>query len=438
MSSSSASADGQVVNRSATPTSNPAPSPRRSHANVRDSLRFFVAGSVAGMCGVVVGQPFDFVKVTMQTQELVAKQQGQTGIPPRSAAVTIPRADYPAGTVRSFAYSNLSSFELRSVAHSSAPHHFAVHTRHQPPAFAMGGGIGSWNGRGPALPSHAFSSAFVRTTPTMMSRVVAVSSSASVMVPRAAAVAGASSHPLFASPFACFMATLRSSGVRGLYRGMSSPLLLVGVQKSVAFGVFGTVSQHLQGPKPLPAMGDVCVAGIAGGIANSLVLTPIDQVKISMQIAGQANPAAGGSASQPPPVSMITTARTLIRQQGWNRGVYGNFRATLLREVPMYTVYYSLYSALYQSYIVDHRNQSRFTGPPPAGKVQSSLFRVLRAEHQENLTKLLIGGVTGVGCWAACFPLDTIKSGMAAQTAQNVPNSERMDIRRMTNYIYRR
>lgn len=398
------------------------------NVKVRDSMRFFAAGSIAGAMGVLVGQPFDLIKVRMQTQELVAKQQLQTsGVQIRSAAPPPPpqpRLDWSIGNMRSFAHSNPSWLEGRSTAHPSVSYRFALHTPHQPPVFAMGGGIGSWNGRGPALASHAFSSAFVRSTPTMMNRAVAASTS--VPIPRATPASAAASPQLFTSPLSCFLSTLRTSGVRGLYCGMSSPLLLVGVQKSVAFGVFGTVSQHLQGAKPLPGMGDVCVAGIAGGIANSIVLTPIDQIKISMQIEGSA-------ASS----SMIQTARTLIRQQGWRRGVYGNFRATLLREVPMYTVYYSLYSALHQYFVVDHRNQSRFRTVSTV-KGQPSARGLLSAHHKETLTKLLIGGVTGVGCWAACFPLDSIKSSMAAQTAQNVPMHERMNIRSMIRYMYRR
>lgn len=394
------------------------------HVNVRDSMRFFVAGSVAGAMGVLVGHPFDLVKVRMQTQELVAKQQTRTA----PSLPQQPRLDWPLATMRSVTHSSPSWIEGRSSAHPSVAYRFALHTRHQPPAFAMGGGIGSWNGRGPPLASHAFSSAFVRTTPAPMNRLA--TAAASVAIPRVmpAVGAAAAAQPLFASPLACFMSTLRTSGVRGLYCGMSSPLLLVGVQKSVAFGVFGTVSQHLQGAKPLPGMADVCVAGVAGGIANSIVLTPIDQIKISMQIEGST----AGSSS-----SMIQTAATLVRQQGWRHGVYGNFRATLLREVPMYTVYYSLYSALHQYFVVDHRNQSRFRSVS-AVKGHPSARGLLTDQHKETLTKLLIGGVTGVGCWAACFPLDSIKSSMAAQTAQNVPTHERMNIRSMVKYMYRR
>ena len=249
-----------------------------------------------------------------------------------------------------------------------------------------------------------------------------------------------SSTPLFSSPLACLTSTLRSSGVRGLYRGMSSPLLLVGCQKSVAFGVFGTVVQHLQRQAPLPSLTQVCVAGIAGGVANSLILTPVDQLKIAMQIQSYGSgatevPLINNNSPQP---SMIATARQLINQQGFKQGIYGNFRATLLREVPMYSIYYTLYNLLHRSFIVDHTNRSRWTSvaQTAAGGVDLNATNWLTNGQKEALTKLVMGGLTGVGCWASCYPLDTIKSSMVTQTAQNIPYDKRKNIRQMIRHIY--
>lgn len=473
------------------------PSKNRA-VNVRDSLRYFIAGNIAGMTGVVVGQPFDTLKVRMQTQELVALAQAQSGNHSANAIahrVMQPPAvivDAPHFTQQSSGGAiPRSRLSLTGSAASGAARNFAAPSYFQPPVFSIGGGLGSMRGRG-TLSAQSFSSAFVsgsRTTTvpafnvrgpmglgsvaaTAVAAVAAAPSSIAASAGAATAGAGGAmplAAPLFTSPFACFLATLRGSGVRGLYRGMSSPLLLVGVQKSVAFGVFGTVCQHLQGSKHLPSLFETCVAGVAGGVANSLILTPIDQMKIAMQIQSYGNPGAVGaaasgelhlgSAKQP---SMLATAGTILREQGLFRGVYGNFRATLLREIPMYSIYYTLYGYLSRTFLVDPLNRSRFQPPqqtqaqtagaavahateaaallnasPLSAASGSSRFWPPSSPNQELLTKLLMGGLTGVGCWASCYPLDAIKTHMVAQTAQNIPEQHRRNIREMAAHIYR-
>ena len=39
----------------------------------------------------------------------------------------------------------------------------------------------------------------------------------------------------------CMKVTVRNDGLRGLYRGMSSPLLGIGFQKSICFGINNSV-----------------------------------------------------------------------------------------------------------------------------------------------------------------------------------------------------
>jgi solute carrier family 25 carnitine/acylcarnitine transporter 20/29 len=213
---------------------------------------------------------------------------------------------------------------------------------------------------------------------------------------------------LFRSPLECVRHTFVNAGIKGMYRGMGYPLLAVGAQKSMAFGVYGTIVQHLQGQKSRPSLSEVCIAGMMGGAANSLILTPVDQFKIAMQI--QRYDATTNGMKR---LSMIDTARTIVREQGIVHGVYGNLKATLLRELAMYSVYYTLYAHLTHTY-KDH---------------PSSLAH-------PSLSKLLMGGLTGVGCWASCYPLDVLKSTMVAQTALNIPKAERKSIPGMIKHMY--
>lgn len=108
----------------------------------------------------------------------------------------------------------------------------------------------------------------------------------------------------------------------GAYRGLASPLLAVGVQKSFAFGVFGVVAKYLQGTKSQATMKEIAVAGACGGIANSLILTPVDQIKIAQQI-------------QKEKLSLSHTIRNLIRSHGLARGLYGGLPSVVAREIPV-------------------------------------------------------------------------------------------------------
>ena len=423
-------------------------------------MRHFVAGSIAGMAGVVVGQPLDVLKVRMQTQEMLAAAtstaSAQLQANRHKLAPMLAHASHPPALIvdtPSYHHSNFPPRSFVPSGSSSNVRNFPAPSYYQRPIFSIGGGLSSGSNNGVnmrgrnmngTLSTQSFSSTLVRTA----AGPAAQGATAARAGASAAAAVAVSAPPLFSTPLSCFLSTLRGSGIRGLYRGMSTPLLLVGVQKSVAFGVFGTVAQHLQGSKPLPSLSDTCVAGVAGGMANSLILTPIDQIKIAMQIqsygaATTAGATAGGlegaaasligGSAQP---SMLNTAATIFKEQGFYSGIYGNFRATLLREIPMYSVYYTLYSALHRTFIVDELNRSRFR--PTSLSTALPARGLLSDHHKEMLTKLTMGGLTGVGCWASCYCLDTVKTSMVAQTAQNIRAEERKNIRQMIKHMHDR
>ena len=53
-------------------------------------------------------------------------------------------------------------------------------------------------------------------------------------------------HSLFLGPWDCLRKTVRGEGVRGLYKGMASPLIGATLTKTVNFGTFGFLLASLR------------------------------------------------------------------------------------------------------------------------------------------------------------------------------------------------
>merc|ERR1711991_459663 len=91
-------------------------------------------------------------------------------------------------------------------------------------------------------------------------------------------------HVEFRGPMDCLVKTVRGEGIRGLYKGMMSPLVGATLTKTVNFGAFGFLVAGLKDkgkPATLPQM---IVAGSLSAVTASLILTPVDRAKILLQI----------------------------------------------------------------------------------------------------------------------------------------------------------
>lgn len=182
-------------------------------------------------------------------------------------------------------------------------------------------------------------------------------------------------------------------------------MLGVSLQKSLAFGAYGSARSALESvyhavtgvvpgeDKVLPV---VFLAGMAGGAANTLVLTPVDQLKICLQVeervrsdamtlrqAARAFTAGHNAFGSEAGVSRTTVARRALR------AVYTAWPATLARELPGYALYFTAYEAM----------------------------STWRRRNNADWAVPLIGGVAGMLMWAFYYPLDAIKSRTMARVA---------------------
>ena len=132
-------------------------------------------------------------------------------------------------------------------------------------------------------------------------------------------------------PWQCFTSILRQEGVRGLYRGLSSPLIGGALETGVNYAVFQRTLKLLD---PLPPVVGVPVAAATAGFFLSFIVSPVELVKCRMQLG-----ASDTSHSYRGPGDCV---RQLIRSEGY-RGLARGLGSTMSREMPGNAVYFGSY-----------------------------------------------------------------------------------------------
>jgi solute carrier family 25 carnitine/acylcarnitine transporter 20/29 len=177
-------------------------------------------------------------------------------------------------------------------------------------------------------------------------------------------------------------------GMKGFYKGTLIPMIGVGFCVSVQFAAQTQVRKYFaeqnkkngRGDQPLSLM-QVGIAGAAAGLANAPLSTPIEHIRIRLQV--QSGQTLGPFALMQ---DMINKHGPLSIFKGWN--------PTVAREIPGYAFYFMSYELAIRA-------------ATPAGKTVNDL---------SSLTLLTCGALGGLGMWLTCYPLDVVKSRMQADS----------------------
>lgn len=94
-------------------------------------------------------------------------------------------------------------------------------------------------------------------------------------------------HGKFKTPLDCFRKTIRHEGACGLYKGVALPFFGKGMIHSCIFGVNEQMLEWLA-PNHKENSGDVALSsvlfsGLIAGWASTILVTPIDQIKVLLQ-----------------------------------------------------------------------------------------------------------------------------------------------------------
>ncbi|ERN00488.1 hypothetical protein AMTR_s00218p00018110 [Amborella trichopoda] len=182
-----------------------------------------------------------------------------------------------------------------------------------------------------------------------------------------------------------------SEGPLALYKGMSAPLASVAFQNAVVFQVYAVLSRAFDsrnGRDP-PSYKSVVLGGVGTGALQSLILCPVELIKIQLQLQKQASRGLG-------PMGLI---RRIMEREGV-KGMYRGLAVTALRDAPAHGVYFWTYE-----YTREHLH-------PGCRQCEENTTTTL------TLGKMLVaGGVAGVASWVCCYPLDVLKSRLQGEPA---------------------
>jgi solute carrier family 25 carnitine/acylcarnitine transporter 20/29 len=143
--------------------------------------------------------------------------------------------------------------------------------------------------------------------------------------------------------------------LKSLYRGLSAPLLGVGIEKAIVFGTYNFAYKYTD---------NIPLSGAISGLTAAVIVSPYERIKIQ-------------------------------KQQGINfkftniRSLFNGLNATFTREVPGFAIYFSVFEFL--------------------------KFRTLKNTNSKELPHILsfaYGGISGLSAWIFIYPQDKIKTIM--------------------------
>ncbi|XP_022714968.1 mitochondrial arginine transporter BAC2-like [Durio zibethinus] len=177
-----------------------------------------------------------------------------------------------------------------------------------------------------------------------------------------------------------------TEGPGALYRGMGAPLASVTFQNAMVFQIYAILSRAFDSSASTtdpPSYKGVALGGVGTGALQSIMLSPVELVKIRLQLQKSASSHTGP----------ITVAKSILKTEGL-RGLYRGFTITALRDAPCHGFYFWTYEYM-----------------------REQLHPGCRKSSQERLTTMLIaGGLAGVASWVCCYPLDVVKTRLQAQS----------------------
>eukprot|EP00026_Physarum_polycephalum_P014612 Phypoly_transcript_15149.p1 GENE.Phypoly_transcript_15149~~Phypoly_transcript_15149.p1 ORF type:complete len:225 (+),score=17.20 Phypoly_transcript_15149:83-757(+) len=171
----------------------------------------------------------------------------------------------------------------------------------------------------------------------------------------------------------CFSTTVKTSGVRGLYNGLLTPLLSCTLETALLFYAYEK-SKSLLEPLNLTPFWINAGSGLCAGVCTPLIATPVEFIKCNLQVQGQATTHQIYSG----PLDCIIRTCT---EKGI-RGMYKGYFATMLRESPGSSLWFVVYEATTKRLV-------------PPGQAKNDL----------PMWKLMIAGsMSGIAYWTAFFP----------------------------------
>ncbi|MBA0767410.1 hypothetical protein Gotri_016296 [Gossypium trilobum] len=189
------------------------------------------------------------------------------------------------------------------------------------------------------------------------------------------------------SAFSILRQVVIKEGPAALYKGMGAPLASVTFQNALVFQIYAILSRAFDSSifantDSVPSYKGVAMAGVGTGAIQSLIVSPVELIKIRLQLSKKTSP-----------TGSIHVAKTILKTEGI-RGLFRGFNITILRDAPAHGIYFWTYEYM-----------------------REQLHPGCRKTGDESLKTMWIsGGLAGVSSWIGCYPLDVVKTRLQAQS----------------------
>jgi ornithine carrier protein len=213
----------------------------------------------------------------------------------------------------------------------------------------------------------------------------------------------------YRGPLDCFQQSFLEDGFRGMYRGLSAPLVGAALETSSLFlweqaAQKALLSSGLYAPdKPLP-LSALFLTGAISGAFTSLVLTPIELVKCKMQVPPISS-SDGIIRKSPTPIAII---QQVFRYHGL-KGFWHGQLGTLIRETGGCAAWFGSKETV--TLLFRRFNDSK------SGPVHSS--RTSELQPLPLWQQTVAGAAAGASYNFLFFPADTIKSRMQTSSVES-------------------
>ena len=193
--------------------------------------------------------------------------------------------------------------------------------------------------------------------------------------------------------------------VRGLYKGLASPMLSQAALCSILFSSYGTSLRLIQPEGGQPHQSCTLLAGALSGVCQSIIACPTELIKLRMQTQGIGSE--GPSLLQPrkPSTAYIGPLETAKRiyKSGGIRGLNKGMLPVLWRDTIGYSAYFTAYSTV--CYALARNRPIDSIGP---------------------VSFCVAAGAAGIAFWVLVFPVDVVKSRIQVDGIYSAPNYHRM------------
>lgn len=204
------------------------------------------------------------------------------------------------------------------------------------------------------------------------------------------------SAPHYSGAYDCCRQILRSEGVRGLFRGVSMPLVGATLENAALFLTYNQIQAllrraHGTSPDAEPPVSQLVLSGAGAGAVAACVLTPVELIKCKMQVQTMAQ---RHTATVLPAQGALGFIAQTVRESGV-RGLWLGFSGTLLRETGGSMAWFTAFELSTRELLHLH------------GK-----------NHRADLSSVELaacGALAGISYNVSLFPADSVKSMMQTE-----------------------